>query len=96
MPYNALYNVSVVADLCGNQLQTTTQIKIHYGECNTYYACVYDLSLFIDNNTTACEEPLVSDINPQDHDNVLVLIVSGLGYGRPSLEGESARLSCPP
>ena len=23
-------------------------------------------------------------------------MVSGLGYGRPSLEGESARLSCPP
>ena len=45
----------------------------------------------------ACEEPaLVSDNNPQDHGNVSVLMVSELGYGRPSLEGESARLSCPP
>jgi hypothetical protein len=40
----------------------------------------------------------VIDINPQEYDNVslTVLMVSGLGYGRPSLEGEIARFSCLP
>ena len=31
VPYNTVYNVSVVADLCGSQ--ATTRIRIHYGEC---------------------------------------------------------------
>ena len=60
----------------------------------TYYVHVYDLIL-----TAACAEPaLVSDNNPQEHGyrNVSVLMVSELGYGRPSLEGESAKLSCSP
>ena len=33
VPYNTLYNVSVVADLCGRQV--TTIIEIHYGGCTT-------------------------------------------------------------
>ena len=48
--------------------------------------------------TAACEEifEALSDIDPQNHDNISVKIISGLGYGKPSLEGETVRLSCPP
>ena len=46
----------------------------------------------------ACEEifEAQSDIDPQNHGNISITTVAGLGYGKPPLGRESVRLSCPP
>ena len=36
LPYNAIYNVSVVADFCGRS-NATMHFEVYYGKCTTKY-----------------------------------------------------------
>ena len=94
LAYNTPYNVSVVADFCGHQATTIIEI----GVC-TYGSYMYFLSvLCMICIVVACGDILkeLSGADLQKNVSESIIVVSGLGYSKPSLEGERVKFTCPP
>ena len=84
--YNVLYNVSIVASLCG---QNTTGISVlSYGELVAIYEKPAHVCLISLIHTAKCGHPLHQSA---DNDSVTVI-----GYRDPAVEGTNVTFSCSP